>query len=234
MPSFPSRCRGDGVQGRRLRRLPEKFVDTFYQRWDDVKHNIILNWIDVADDETGLGMAIFSDLVTTYVHGPEHPPALVPGMGWDARALLRRLPIGRRTRGGLFNPAASRPMGQGGHWRACRERSSRCRRAHGREARPRPRPRPGQRLRHRSRSADPHGESGCDLLVVYSERRGSVARTVSLGDNQDRVELVELDGRPIEQLPLTPTGNGRCEVTLAIPRFDIRTLRCYGVGNTVS
>ena len=75
-----------------------KLADTFYQRWDEVKHNIILNWIDVADEEKGLGMTIFSDLVTTYVHGPEHPPALVLAWGWDAVPFFGDCPLVVTTR----------------------------------------------------------------------------------------------------------------------------------------
>jgi hypothetical protein len=45
-----------------------------------------------------------------------------------------------------------------------------------------------------------------------------------------RVELVELDGRTIEPLPVTLADDGRYEVRLAMPRFGIRTLRCCGAG----
>jgi hypothetical protein len=48
-----------------------------------------------------------------------------------------------------------------------------------------------------------------------------------------RVELVELDGRTIKELPIQRTAEGRYAVQLAMPRFGIRTLRCCGVGTTV-
>ena len=70
-----------------------------------------------------------------------------------------------------------------------------------------------------------------DLLVrLFNAEGDSGPRAVSLAVKPARVELVELDGRTIEQLPITPAGNGRYEVRLAMPRFGIRTLRCYGVG----
>jgi alpha-mannosidase len=51
-------------------------------------------------------------------------------------------------------------------------------------------------------------------------------RTVSFHFEPARVELVELDGRVIRQLPVRRSGIGRYEVAVALPRFGIRTVRC--------
>lgn len=50
--------------------------DTFFSRWDSIKNNVLFNWVDVIDEKKEFGMALFSDHVTSYVHGEEFPLAL--------------------------------------------------------------------------------------------------------------------------------------------------------------
>ena len=88
-----------------------KLADTFYQRWDEVKHNIILNWIDVADEEKGLGMALFSDPRDKLCPRSGASAGARAGLGLGRRAVLRRLPLGRRSRSRLFHPARTRGTG---------------------------------------------------------------------------------------------------------------------------
>ena len=47
---------------------------TFFDRWTDIRHNIILSWVDVADDESGL--ALFTDHTTSYSFARDYPLAL--------------------------------------------------------------------------------------------------------------------------------------------------------------
>jgi len=67
--------------------------DTHYERWDEIKHNIILNWIDVYDERGNYGLAVFSDHTTDYSHGPDGVTALTLGWGgeggfwWGSRPL---------------------------------------------------------------------------------------------------------------------------------------------------
>jgi alpha-mannosidase len=53
-----------------------RLSNTFYNRWDSIKNNIIDNWVDVTDDENNYGMALLSDHVTSYSHGESFPLAL--------------------------------------------------------------------------------------------------------------------------------------------------------------
>jgi len=53
-----------------------KLSNTFYNSWDSIKNNVIDNWVDVTDSENKYGMALFSDHVTSYVHGENFPLAL--------------------------------------------------------------------------------------------------------------------------------------------------------------
>ena len=47
---------------------------TFFDRWTDIRHNIILSWVDVADKESGL--ALLSDHTTSYSFSRDYPLAL--------------------------------------------------------------------------------------------------------------------------------------------------------------
>ena len=61
--------------------------NTFFNRWSEIKHNVILNWVDVNEktkdgktkdesDGCGVGLGIISDHTTSYVHGADHPLGL--------------------------------------------------------------------------------------------------------------------------------------------------------------
>ena len=63
-------------------------TDTYFQRWDEIKHNIILNWVDVRDEASDAGLALFSEHTTAYTHGPDHPLSLVLGWGWEGGFLV--------------------------------------------------------------------------------------------------------------------------------------------------
>jgi alpha-mannosidase len=207
-----------------------KLTDTYYQRWDEAKHNIILNWVDVADEEKGLGMTLFSDLVTSYVHGPEHPPALVLAWGWDGPPFFGDCPLGGPHEAGYSVLPHRGRWDQAGIWQACRARSEPLL----------PQLMEGRPANGENRSLVSISDTGvevptlladgADLLVRLFNAGEAVTRTVSLAVQPTRVELLELDGRTIQQLPIQPATDGRYEVLLTIPRFGIRTLRCYGVG----
>ena len=53
-----------------------KLADTFYNSWEDIKNNVILDWVDVTDGSGDHGLALFSDHTTSYAHGPEFPLGL--------------------------------------------------------------------------------------------------------------------------------------------------------------
>lgn len=53
-----------------------KQESTFFNRWSQIKHNIILNWIDFTDADATAGLGLLTDHTTSYVHGPGFPTAL--------------------------------------------------------------------------------------------------------------------------------------------------------------
>ncbi len=52
-----------------------KDENTYYGKWDDIKHNIILNWVDLSGDDDK-GLSLYSDHTTTYSFGPDFPLGL--------------------------------------------------------------------------------------------------------------------------------------------------------------
>lgn len=59
---------------------------TFYTRWDSIKNNVILHWVDVSSTK-GKGLTLFTDHTTSYSHAPNYPLALTvaysgPGLWW--------------------------------------------------------------------------------------------------------------------------------------------------------
>lgn len=47
--------------------------DTEFDTWDNIKHNVILNWVYLHDSVSGRGIAVFSDHTTSYSFSPTNP-----------------------------------------------------------------------------------------------------------------------------------------------------------------
>ena len=56
--------------------------NTYFSTWNTIKHNVLLNWVDVTDETQGL--AVITDHTTSYTHGKDKPLALTMAWGWDA------------------------------------------------------------------------------------------------------------------------------------------------------
>jgi len=50
-----------------------KLPNTFYNRWDSIKNNVMLNWVDFFDEQSNYGCALFTDHTTSYTHGENFP-----------------------------------------------------------------------------------------------------------------------------------------------------------------
>ncbi len=202
--------------------------DTYFQGWQEIKHNIILHWVDVADERQKLGLAVLSDHTTAYTHGPDHPLALVMGWGWEGGFWWAKCPL----RGTQQIRYALVPHG-GGWDQAEISRESSCWNE----------PLVAQFVdgdlekTSKSRSLVSISGGGIEIPAMMFQGRTMVVRlfnaegdeserVLSLDVQPSRVELVELDGRVIRRLDVRRASQGRHEVSLAIPRFGIRTLHC--------
>jgi alpha-mannosidase len=50
--------------------------DTHFNTWDNIKHNIILHWVDLTEKDSKYGLTLLSDHTTSYSYGKEFPLAL--------------------------------------------------------------------------------------------------------------------------------------------------------------
>ena len=201
--------------------------DTYFQRWDEIKHNIVNHWVDLLDEKENVGLAVFSDHTTGYTHGPDHPLSLVLGWGWEGGFWWGKQPLrGVQQIGYSIVPHAAR-------WDEAKLWEENCRRNE---------PVPVQIVNgeletgSEMRSFVTVGGTGVEVSAVLVDRDAMLVRlfnaegdgaerAISFHKRPSRVELVELDGRVIRQLTLTEGRAGRHEVKLSLPRFAIRTLR---------
>lgn len=50
--------------------------NTFFGQWDEIKHNVILHWVDLVQQDEKYGLALLSDHTTSYLHGTDYPLSL--------------------------------------------------------------------------------------------------------------------------------------------------------------
>jgi alpha-mannosidase len=53
-----------------------KLDNTFFGTWDNIKHNVILNWVNLDQKDGKYGLAVFSDHTTSYSYGEDFPLSL--------------------------------------------------------------------------------------------------------------------------------------------------------------
>ncbi|HTI08697.1 MAG TPA: glycoside hydrolase family 38 C-terminal domain-containing protein [Puia sp.] len=200
-----------------------RLSNTFYNRWDSIKNNVLLNWVDVEDSAGKYGMALLCDHTTSYGHGEDFPLALtvqysgngifyrdyrvdgpsemnyawIPHKGrWDRAGIW--------TEGTKFNaPMLARITDKAGA---------------------------GERSLLQPEQAGMEISSltfeGDELLIrLFNAEAGSAEQKLYLGFAAVTAAEVGLDGRRVKELPIRKDRSGRRFVELSIPRFGIRTLR---------
>jgi alpha-mannosidase len=197
-----------------------KLSNTFYNRWDSIKNNVLLNWVDVEDGKGDYGMAVFSDHTTSYAHGENFPLgltiqysgngifyrnytldgptdihyALLPHKGtWDAAGLWAEAT--------KWNEPLKATAAASDESRSLLQTDS------GVEV---------SSLTH----------DGNALLVrLFNAAAKSPTVKVYLGFTAKSAAQVELDGRQMKALPIHTDKTGRRWVELPIPQFGIRTIK---------
>jgi alpha-mannosidase len=202
-------------------------INTYFQRWDEIKHNIILNWVDVRDDSQDAGLALFSEHTTAYTHGPDHPLALVLGWGgeggfwWGKCSLLGE----QRARYTLMPHRGGWQQAQLWEELAKQEEPFFASPVDGGSI-------VGEANRSLLNVSDPGvqltamASAGSDLEVrLFNAQTTESHCTATWNVKMSRAEMVELDGRVRSQLAVRRLPDGQMAVDLAMPPFAIRTLR---------
>jgi alpha-mannosidase len=199
-----------------------KLDNTFYTRWDSIKNNVIHTWVDITGDNDKYGMALLTDHTTSYAHGKDYPLGLdiqYSGMGlWgqnytiDGPTEIRYALIphtGKWDKAGIWTGATqwNEPLV------VCTGKP--------RENNP--------KSLIRTDDGDIEITSvqfdGDDMLVRFFNAGAGKAIKATFNCNADSVQLVELNGRVKQVLPLTKQTTDDNALVFRIPKFGIRTLR---------
>ncbi len=202
-------------------------ADTYFQRWDEIKHNIVQNWTDLLDENRGVGFAVFSDCTTAYTFGPDHPLALVLGWGWEGGFWWGKCPL----RGEQRSSYAVMPHRD--KWSEALLWQENARADEPLFAQLMNGQRPSERDERSLLRIKPdrvHLSAACVKsehleIRLFNASDEQTECVVSLGFLPSRAELVELDGRLVRILEVTQVNHEICETLITMPRFGIRTLR---------
>jgi len=203
-----------------------RLENTFFNSWDQIKHNIILNWVDLYDKTANCGLALFSDHTTSYAHGKDHPMALT--VQYSGRGLWGRdYTLTRPTE------ISYAIVPHAGTWTDSRiwsegERINEPLLAVLTSYHP-------QETKSLLNVQDNAYElssitcNGKDLYVrFFNAQNDASVKSVTFNLKTDRVELVELNNEVKETLKVSQI-DGKMKVDLSIPRFGIKTVRLVNV-----
>jgi alpha-mannosidase len=207
-----------------------RLQNTFFTRWDSIKHNIILNWIDVFDPEQDFGVSLLSDHTTSYTHGEDFPLGLViqySGVGlWGRNYRIHgdtEIDYAIRVHKNMWNEAGC--WNESVKWNESLIPQL-------------IQPSGGFRAQRKSLVSinSPGYEvtamlmEGNDLLVRLFNAEGENEKVkVSVDCEADRIELVELDGT-IKEIPESVHNKDhKTDIWIHIPRFGFSTIRLSNV-----
>jgi alpha-mannosidase len=203
-----------------------ELADTFFNTWDGIKNNVILDWVDAIDADGSRGVALLSDHTTSYTHGPDFPLGLTlqySGIGLWGRRYSLRGPSSIRY--ALVPHAASWDKAaiwsEDARWNEPLLAVNMA-------------TKPAANDLEKS-LLDVTGtgwevpamflEKGNVFVRLFNAQGDETPQRIRFGGRAETVELVELDGRSISRPAVSTDASGRRVINLAIPRFGIRTLR---------
>ena len=205
-----------------------KLDNTFYNSWDSIKNNVILNWVDVTDGAGKYGMAMLTDHTTSYAHGKDFPLGLdiqYSGMGLWGRDYKINGPTsinyaliphaGKWDKSGVWTDATkwAEPLiakVSGASPQKDQQRSFI------------DIDKPGIEISSMVFDGD-------DLLVrLFNAESNNLPKAISFDAKIDKAELVELNGTKRSDVKIIETGN-KSLINLTIPRFGFRTIKLSGI-----
>ena len=202
-------------------------INTHFNRWDEIKHVIILNWVDLASKQEDYGMAMFTDHTTSYVHGEDHPLALT--LQYSGQALWG------------FNYIIDRPtnvsyslMPHKGDWKENRiwtksEQSHEPLLSVLTDAANDDSPENSfLQIQDNAYELVSMEYKGNDLYIrLFNAQSDDKPRQITFNRQTEKIELVELSSE-IFATPVKSTKENQSSITVQIPSFGIRTLKITG------
>ncbi|MEO6148892.1 MAG: glycoside hydrolase family 38 C-terminal domain-containing protein, partial [Mucilaginibacter sp.] len=225
MANFPLNLQGQKVYKNAPYDVTEsRLTNTFFNDWDKIKNNVLLNWVDVTDKDDAYGMALFTDHTTNYAHGEDFPLGLTlqySGVGlWGRNYKIE----GPTVINYSLVPHAGK-WDKAGLWTESTKWNE-----------------PLLAVQSNSPASD-SGKSlvniqgtgyevssvtfeGNDMLVRVFNAEGDAAdRKLAFDFKADKVEVVELNGNEKQELQVTKNGKGSTSVLVSAPRFGLRTIK---------
>ncbi|MDW5265398.1 MULTISPECIES: glycoside hydrolase family 38 C-terminal domain-containing protein [Acidobacteriaceae] len=202
-------------------------ANTYFQRWDEIKHNIIVNWVDVLNESKDAGLALFSEHTTAYTHGPDHPLSIVLGWGWEGGFWWGKCPLLGEQRAQYSLIPHRENWQQAKLWQ---EQSKL-------EEPLLPALIDGRSLvgpaRHSLLSVSDEGVQLSSMMHVdnalevrlFNAKTIESHCTITCSFKPTRAQLVELNGKVNSELTLHTKSSGDTSVNLVMQPFGIRTLR---------
>lgn len=203
-------------------------ANTFFNSWDTIKHNIIVNWVDAYDEGNDAGLAILSDHTTSYAHGEDHPLSLVLGWGWDGGYWWGKCPLRgvQEARYALIPHAGG--WKQAGLWSETEKwtdsllaQVSNVPQVTALQSLVRV-VRPGLML------SSMKLVEGHLFLRFFNAESAISDHEIVLSFRPTRIERIELDGTVRDLVPVETQKGGLCKIKLKVPLFGLCTLRVSG------
>ncbi|UII19547.1 glycoside hydrolase family 38 C-terminal domain-containing protein [Fulvivirga ligni] len=200
-----------------------RLQSTFFDRWDSIKNNVILNWVDVMDGDDNQGVALFTDHTTSYAHADDHPLAL--NVQYSGRGLWgRNYSLEGHTHMKYAIVPHQQKWDKAGIWMQSVAWNESL---------------PAQIISKKANDQslinfENQGwelisvQYDQDLLVrVFNAEGNEEPQNITLNGDFDEIKLVALNGEVLETLPIKDV-KGQKTVSLSIPHFGIRTLKIKG------
>jgi alpha-mannosidase len=206
-------------------------ANTFFNSWDTIKHNIILNWVDLVDEGSNHGLALLTDHTTSYAHGEDHPLALVLAWGWDGGFWWGKCPLnglqemrysviphlGKWNEAALWTEQAERSeplLARLDFW------NDEAQKQNGKSL---------IQIDTRGVQLSALTAQGRDLFIrLFNAESDAENHTLQIALHPRALELVELDGRRSASIHAERTSRG-CKFQVLIPKFGLRTIRVVDV-----
>ncbi|RCH55195.1 hypothetical protein DJ568_08385 [Mucilaginibacter hurinus] len=225
MALFPLNLQGQKVYKNAPYDVTEsRLTNTFFTDWDKIKHNVLLNWVDVTDKDNTYGMALFTDHTTNYAHGGDHPLGLTlqySGVGlWgrnykiDGPTVVNYALVphaGKWDKAGIWSESVkwNEPLVAVQSNAGVNDS--------------------GKSLIHvqgEGYEVSSVTFEGDDMLVrLFNAEGDNLARKLSFNFSADKVEMVELNGDKKETLQVTKNARGNASVMVSATRFGVRTIK---------
>lgn len=197
--------------------------NTFFNSWDKIKHNIILNWVDLYDSVSGYGLALLTDHTGSYSYGDDFPlglPIQYSGVGlwgWNyeiTRPLQMKYAIlphkGKWDESSLSveNASWNEPLicsyfpyleMENKSWIDVRNT--------------------GYEI-----SSGQIVDNDNILVRLYNAEGDNSLQKVSFGFPVSRIDEVDLNGKILRPVMVNKTASGS-EISISMPRFGLKTFR---------